>query len=63
MQAPMIFKFHRLIGLFVSLSLRSVTGIHTQGCALKLQTVKSHHAMAEAMKATASAMHKMNKVR
>lgn len=34
---------------------------HLQGCALKLQTVKSHHAMAEAMKSTASAMHKMNK--
>jgi hypothetical protein len=33
-----------------------------QGCALKLQTVKSHHAMAEAMKSTAMAMHKMNKV-
>ena len=28
---------------------------------MKLQTVKSHHAMAEAMKATAMAMHKMNK--
>ena len=34
---------------------------HLQGCALKLQTVKSHHAMAEAMKSTATAMHKMNK--
>jgi charged multivesicular body protein 2A len=34
---------------------------HLQGCALKLQTVKSHHAMAEAMKSTAKAMHKMNK--
>ncbi len=34
---------------------------HLQGCALKLQTVKSHHAMAEAMKATAQAMYKMNK--
>ena len=34
---------------------------HLQGCALKLQTVKSHHAMAEAMKSTAQAMHKMNK--
>lgn len=34
---------------------------HLQGCALKLQTVKSHHAMADAMKSTASAMHKMNK--
>lgn len=34
---------------------------HLQGCALKLQTVKSHHAMAEAMKATAKAMYKMNK--
>lgn len=34
---------------------------HLQGCALKLQTVKSHHAMAEAMKSTGSAMHKMNK--
>jgi len=34
---------------------------HLQGCALKLQTVKSHQAMAEAMKNTAKAMHKMNK--
>jgi len=34
---------------------------HLQGCALKLQTVKSHAAMAEAMAATAKAMHKMNK--
>ncbi|KAG7338302.1 Snf7 family protein [Nitzschia inconspicua] len=34
---------------------------HLQGCSLKLQTVKSHHAMAEAMKSTAKAMHKMNK--
>mmetsp|Transcript_20057 Transcript_20057/g.32391 ORF Transcript_20057/g.32391 Transcript_20057/m.32391 type:complete len:222 (+) Transcript_20057:167-832(+) len=34
---------------------------HLQGCALKLQTVKSHHAMADAMKSTATAMHKMNK--
>lgn len=34
---------------------------HLQGCALKLQTVKSHHAMAEAMSATAKAMHSMNK--
>ena len=34
---------------------------HLQGCALKLQTVKSHHAMAQAMKSTATAMHKMNK--
>jgi len=34
---------------------------HLQGCALKLQTVKSHHAMAEAMTATGKAMHKMNK--
>ena len=34
---------------------------HLQGCALKLQTVKSHHAMAEAMTSTAKAMHKMNK--
>eukprot|EP00549_Striatella_unipunctata_P012128 CAMPEP_0118698182 /NCGR_PEP_ID=MMETSP0800-20121206/15036_1 /TAXON_ID=210618 ORGANISM="Striatella unipunctata, Strain CCMP2910" /NCGR_SAMPLE_ID=MMETSP0800 /ASSEMBLY_ACC=CAM_ASM_000638 /LENGTH=218 /DNA_ID=CAMNT_0006597929 /DNA_START=32 /DNA_END=688 /DNA_ORIENTATION=- len=32
-----------------------------QGCALKLQTVKSHQAMADAMKSTASAMMKMNK--
>lgn len=32
-----------------------------QGCALKLQTVKSHAAMAEAMSATAKAMQKMNK--
>lgn len=34
---------------------------HLQGCALKLQTVKSHHAMGEAMKSTAQAMYKMNK--
>jgi charged multivesicular body protein 2A len=34
---------------------------HLQGCALKLQTVKSHHAMAGAMQATAKAMYKMNK--
>mmetsp|Transcript_17133 Transcript_17133/g.47124 ORF Transcript_17133/g.47124 Transcript_17133/m.47124 type:complete len:231 (-) Transcript_17133:846-1538(-) len=34
---------------------------HLQGCALKLQTVKSHHAMSQAMKSTAKAMHKMNK--
>mmetsp|Transcript_8625 Transcript_8625/g.23287 ORF Transcript_8625/g.23287 Transcript_8625/m.23287 type:complete len:143 (-) Transcript_8625:253-681(-) len=34
---------------------------HLQGCALKLQTVKSHHAMADAMKSTAQAMYKMNK--
>ena len=34
---------------------------HLQGCALKLQGVSSHHAMAEAMTATAKAMHKMNK--
>lgn len=34
---------------------------HLQGCALKLQTVKSHHAMADAMKSTAKAMYKMNK--
>ena len=32
-----------------------------QGCGLKLQTVKSHHAMAEAMQSTAKAMYKMNK--
>jgi charged multivesicular body protein 2A len=32
-----------------------------QGCALKLQTVKSHQAMAEAMSSTAKAMSKMNK--
>lgn len=32
-----------------------------QGCALKLQTVKSHQAMAEAMQNTAKAMAKMNK--
>lgn len=32
-----------------------------QGCALKLQTVKSHAAMAEAMSSTAIAMKKMNK--
>jgi hypothetical protein len=29
---------------------------HLQGCALKLQTVKSHQAMAEAMSNTAKAM-------
>jgi charged multivesicular body protein 2A len=34
---------------------------HLQGCALKLQTVKSHQAMAEAMQNTAKAMSKMNK--
>jgi charged multivesicular body protein 2A len=34
---------------------------HLQGCALKLQTVKSHHAMAEAMASTAKAMGKVNK--
>ncbi|KAL3785029.1 hypothetical protein HJC23_007950 [Cyclotella cryptica] len=32
-----------------------------QGCALKLQTVTSHQAMAEAMSSTAKAMSKMNK--
>ncbi|CAB9518025.1 body protein 2a [Seminavis robusta] len=35
---------------------------HLQGTALKLQTVKSHQAMAEAMSSTAQAMYKMNKV-
>jgi hypothetical protein len=34
---------------------------HLQGVALKLQTVKSHQAMAEAMQSTAKVMHKMNK--
>jgi len=34
---------------------------HLQGCALKLQTVKSHQAMADAMSSTAKAMMKMNK--
>ena len=34
---------------------------HLQGCALKLQTVKSHHAMAEALTSTGKAMAKMNK--
>ena len=34
---------------------------HLQGVALKLQTVKSHQAMAEAMKSTAVAMKRMNK--
>jgi charged multivesicular body protein 2A len=34
---------------------------HLQGCALKLQTVKSHQAMADAMMNTAKAMKKMNK--
>mmetsp|Transcript_10874 Transcript_10874/g.22310 ORF Transcript_10874/g.22310 Transcript_10874/m.22310 type:complete len:150 (-) Transcript_10874:296-745(-) len=33
---------------------------HLQGVALKLQTVKSHQAMADAMKSTAVAMKKMN---
>jgi charged multivesicular body protein 2A len=33
---------------------------HLQGVALKLQTVKSHQAMADAMKNTAVAMRKMN---
>lgn len=35
---------------------------HLQGVGLKLQTVKSHQAMADAMKSTAVAMQKMNKV-
>lgn len=34
---------------------------HLQGCALKLQTVGSHEAMASAMKTTTAAMVKMNK--
>ena len=34
---------------------------HLQGVALKLQTVKSHQAMAEAMQSTAVAMKRMNK--
>lgn len=34
---------------------------HLQGVGLKLQTVKSHQAMAEAMQSTAVAMKKMNK--
>lgn len=34
---------------------------HLQSCALKLQTVKSHHAMGEAMKNTTKAMMSMNK--
>jgi len=34
---------------------------HLQSCALKLQTVKSHQAMADAMKSTTTAMVKMNK--
>merc|ERR550539_107474 len=34
---------------------------HLQSCGLKLQTVKSHHAMGEAMKNTTKAMMKMNK--
>lgn len=34
---------------------------HLQGVSLKLQTVKSHQAMADAMKSTAVAMKKMNK--
>jgi len=35
---------------------------HLQGAALKLQTVKSHQAMAESMSSVAKAMTKMNKV-
>jgi charged multivesicular body protein 2A len=35
---------------------------HLQSCGLKLQTVKSHQAMADAMKSTTKAMMKMNKV-
>ena len=34
---------------------------HLQGCALKLQTVASHEAMASAMKSTTKAMISMNK--
>lgn len=34
---------------------------HLQSCALKLQTVKSHHAMGDAMKNTTKAMMQMNK--
>lgn len=34
---------------------------HLQSCGLKLQTVKSHQAMADAMKSTTTAMMKMNK--
>merc|ERR1719384_51016 len=34
---------------------------HLQSCGLKLQTVKSHQAMADAMKNTTKAMVKMNK--
>merc|ERR1719330_17657 len=34
---------------------------HLQSCGLKLQTVKSHQAMGEAMKSTTKAMMKMNK--
>ena len=34
---------------------------HLQGVALKLQTVQSHQAMAQAMQSTAVAMQKMNK--
>jgi charged multivesicular body protein 2A len=34
---------------------------HLQSCGLKLQTVKSHHAMGEAMKNTTKAMMTMNK--
>lgn len=34
---------------------------HLQSCALKLQTVKSHQAMGDAMKSTTKAMVKMNK--
>jgi len=33
---------------------------HLQGCALKMQTVSSHQAMADAMSSTATAMAKMN---
>merc|ERR1712146_258598 len=33
---------------------------HLQGCALKMQTVQSHHAMAEALRNTAKSMQKIN---
>merc|ERR1712176_436334 len=34
---------------------------HLQGCALKMQTVSTHHAMADALRNTAASMAKINK--
>ena len=47
--------------LFYSLVKIRSSNSHLQGCALKLQTVKSHEAMASAMQSTAKAMKSMNK--